>query len=102
MILASAVSFATGKEAAALTADYVLNEMPAELKATYVAGLVDGFAFARWIADRPDDTGMKCIQDWYYGSGNQKWAQIEQWFARHPDKPADALLYVLIKKECGE
>lgn len=102
IMLVAAAFLSSGKEAAALTADYVLNEMSTEQKGAYIAGLVDGLAYSRWLANRPDDTAMQCYYSWFYGSGPEKWVGIDQWFSRHPEKPADALLYVLIKKDCGE
>lgn len=88
--------------AQALTADDVLNKMDSTQQHSFIAGVVGGFAYSRFLQDRPDKTGMKCIYDWYYGSGQTKWPRIETWFARHLDKPAEPLLYVLIKRECGE
>ena len=88
-------------EANALTADDVLNKMNSDQRTSYVAGVVGGLAQARWIKDKPDSAGMKCINDWFYNGQRKKWDQIRVWFSRHPKKPANALLYVLIKKECG-
>ena len=88
--------------AQALTADDVLNKMDAKEQASFIAGVVGGFAYSRYLRDKPDKSGMKCIYDWYYGSGETKWHNVETWFSRHPDKPAEPLLYVLIKRECGE
>jgi hypothetical protein len=102
IILVAAAFLSSGKEAAAVTADHVLNEMSTEEKGAYIAGLVDGLAYSRWLTHRPDDTAMQCYYSWFYGSGPEKWARIDQWFTRHLDKPAVPLLYVLIKKECGE
>ena len=64
--------------------------------------MVGGFAYSRYLRDKPDQSGMDCIFGWYYGSGAGKWEQVETWFSRHLDKQAEPLLYVLIKKECGE
>ncbi len=92
----------SGGAAHALTADDVLNKMSNDQQHGYISGMVDGLAYARWLQDKPDSTGMQCIYGWYYSGKKEKWALIHQWFERHLDKPVDALLYVLIKKECGE
>lgn len=97
-----AMVLSSGQVANALTADDVLNQMTSEQQSSYIAGVVGGLAYARFLQDRPDQSGMSCINDWYYGSGTAKWAQIETWFARHPEKQAEPLLYVLITRECGE
>ena len=83
------------------TAGDVLDRMAAEQQASYIAGVVEGLAYGRFLRDRPDETGMQCIYDWYYDSGAEKWGEIEQWFRRHADKPVGALLHVLIGRECG-
>lgn len=88
-------------EAAALTANDVLNKMNSDQRTSYIAGVVDGFAQSRWVKDKPDQSGMKCINGWFYNGQAEKWTRINAWFNRHLDKPANALLYVLIKKECG-
>ena len=91
-----------GHPAIAQTADEVLNEMEPVRRTGYIAGMIEGLAIARWMKDKPDKTGMKCIYDWYYNGDTKKnFNRITQWFERHPDKPPGALLYVLIKKDCG-
>ncbi|MBM1567729.1 hypothetical protein [Sulfitobacter mediterraneus] len=102
MILAGGMNVSLSGMAQALTADEVLNKMSDDQRHGYISGIVDGYAYARWLSDRPDNTGSQCIYTWYYDGGAKKWRQIHQWFERHLDKPVDALLHVLIKKECGE
>lgn len=102
MILSTAVFLSTSQEAAALSADDVLNRMTAEEQNAYIAGVVGGLAYSRFLRDRPDESGMSCIYDWYYTGTEERHRQINQWFERHLDKPAEPLLYVLIKRECGE
>lgn len=99
MILASGLI--TSSAANALTADDVMNKMTKDQQNGYFAGVIEGLAQARWIADKPDATGMTCIHDWFYGGGSDKWALIEDWYNRNLDKPAAALMYVLVKRECG-
>lgn len=91
----------SGGSASALTADDVLNKMSSKERVGYIAGMVGGFAHSRFQRDKPDQSGMNCIFDWYYGSGATKWQLIETWFSRHLDKQVEPLLYVLLKKECG-
>lgn len=102
IVLGVAILLSSGKEAAALTADEVLNRMNADQQVGYLAGLVDGLAYARWLTDKPNDVGMQCIYNWFYNEKTETLREINTWFERHLDKPVDALLYILIKKECGE
>jgi len=98
-----ALGFMTSSVGAAwaVTADDVMNKMNSDERSSYVAGVVEGLAQTRWIADKPDPTGMRCIHDWHYKGGEENWLKIYEFFARHADKPAAALLYVMIKKDCG-
>ncbi len=92
-----------GGNAHALTADDVLNKMNSKEQTTYITGVVGGFAYSRYLRDSPDKTGMNCIYGWFHGEKNRSaWNQIDAWFSRHLDKPVEPLLYVLIKRECGE
>lgn len=102
IILAGGLPALSGGGALALTADDVLNKMNVEERFAYVSGIVDGLAYARWLRDKPSDVGMQCIYGWYYAEDIGVRRTIQAWFERHVDKPVDALMYVLIKKECGE
>ena len=91
-----------GKVAFALTADEVLNKMNFDERHGYLAGVIEGLAQARWVADKPDDAGYNCIYDWYYKGGKEREELVNTWLNRHPDKSASGLIYVLVKKECGD
>ena len=95
------LSIVTQTQANSLNAGAILNDMDAKQRYGYVSGVVEGLAYSRFLRDKPSETGMKCIYDWYYKDGAKQWTRIESWFRRHPDKPAGVLLYVLIKKDCG-
>ena len=92
----------TSREANAQSARDVLTKMSTPESTSYIAGVVEGLAFARWIQDKPDKTGMSCIYDWYYGPDKEaRFNRVRTWLERHPDKGVGPLMYVLIKKECG-
>ncbi|WP_058285262.1 hypothetical protein [Leisingera aquaemixtae] len=103
MILAIAAFLATGKNAAALTAQDVMENMSAEEQNAYISGVVEGLAFARWLADERDETGMQCIWNWYLHSDQRARfnAQMD-WFEKHPEQQVSTLMYALIREECGE
>ncbi len=84
----------------AQTAGDLLNKMNADQQSSYVAGVIEGLAYSRFLQDKPDETGMQCIYSWYHNGKVEKWKQMQQWFAKHSDKPVGLLLHVLIKKEC--
>ena len=82
-----------------LDAGFVLNKMTSDQQVSYIAGVIEGLSFSRWQRDKPDNTGIRCIQNWY--DRKEKLPDIKQWFGRHPDKQPGPLLYILIKKDCG-
>jgi len=89
--------------ASALTAKELSSNMTSKEKFIHVSGVVDGLAFARWLADDKNPAGMNCITDWFYKSKTEEvWTQILDWFEKHPDQQVSALTYALIRSECGE
>lgn len=102
-IITAMIGVNISNQVVAQTAGDVVNKMEPTHQTGYLAGIVEGLAFARWVKDKPDKTGMKCIYDWYYESDTKtRFNRVRAWLERHPDKPPGALMYVLIKKECGE
>lgn len=102
-LLSTLVFMVSPKNASALTADDVLNNMTQEQGTSYVNGVVEGLATARWYQDRPNDSGMNCIYDWYYQQPiSDSWKQVLTWLERHPDKEVGALMYVLLNQKCRD
>lgn len=98
----ASVLLVASNSAYALTADDVLNKMNTDQQFSYVAGVIGGLAFSRFLRDKPDESGMNCIFNWYYENEKSQWLKIEAWLSRHLEKPVEPLIYVLIKKDCGE
>ncbi len=106
MVLAGGMSALTvlnaiPANAGSLNAGFVLNEMNNDQRQSYIAGVIEGIAYSRFLKERPNETGMNCIYNWYYDGTAKKIKLVRAWFSRHLDKPVGPLLYVLIKKECG-
>ncbi|CUH99080.1 hypothetical protein PHA8399_01196 [Leisingera aquaemixtae] len=80
-----------------------MENMSAEEQNAYISGVVEGLAFARWLADERDETGMQCIWNWYLHSDQRARfnAQMD-WFEKHPEQQVSTLMYALIREECGE
>lgn len=86
-----------------LNAGFVVNEMNTDQRVSYIAGVIEGLAYARFLRDRPDEQSMNCVYDWFYR--DDKVAELKMlrtWFQHHNDKPVGALLNVLIDEKCGE
>lgn len=94
---------ASSAQASDFNADAVLNNLNEEQRSSYMMGLVDGLAYARWLKDKPSEVGMRCIYDWYYQNNAALWkSTLLPAFETHGDKPVTAILFVLSKRKCGE
>ena len=90
-------------QAEKLNAGVVMDKMTSEQRVSYVSGVIEGLAYARFVRDKPSEKGMKCIYDWFYKDNAELWkTKLFPMFDRHRDKPVGVILYVLAKKECGE
>lgn len=101
MLIAIGFIASSAERAAALTADDVMNKMTPDERTAYLAGAVEAFAQSRWITDKPNADGMRCIQDWFYARGEETRPDLYAFLSEHLEKPAPAMIYVMLKRECG-
>ena len=66
----------------------------------YVAGIVEGLAYARYAADAKQVAGMKCIYGWFYDSPDTT-ETVYAAFRRYPDYPPGAVVAALVKRKCN-
>ena len=85
----------------AMTAGSLGDHFTNREESAYLAGVIEGLGYARFLKDDKDETGMKCIKDWFYdGEGTQ--AKILDAFDLYPDYPVGPILWALSKQQCGE
>ncbi len=84
-----------------LDAGFVLNKMETKEQTFYVTGIIQGLAYARFLRDRPNEEGYKCMSEWLNKGRKAHWRKILTLFERHREKPPAVLLNVLIRKDCG-
>lgn len=89
-----------------LNAATVLKEMPPNELVVYVAGIVEGLAYARFrydtiAAGQKVETGMNCIRNWYHGNP-QVILTIEQAFRKYGEHSPWVVVAAMVKQECGE
>ncbi|WP_395664436.1 hypothetical protein [Methylocella sp.] len=53
-----------------VTANAVMEKMPADERAPYIAGVVEGVAFGRYLAGGKKVEILDCIYDWFTGKPN--------------------------------
>lgn len=99
---------ATPAHPQAMTAEVIMTKMTEKERYTYVAGVVEGLAYARYRSDNRDvsgenknATGMACVYDWFYKK-EASWTHITQAFTKFGSHYPGAVVAALIRKECGE
>lgn len=83
-----------------LTAGVILERMNSEERFAYMAGIVEGLAYARRLADGGDRTGEGCLFNWFYRS-DATTAKILEAFRRYPQEYAAPIILTLSKRTCG-
>lgn len=91
----------------AMTAGVVMDEMPVRERTSYIMGIVEGMAYARFRHDTlasgsRDETGMNCIYNWFYEDSMGALDAIEAAFRKYEDHFPSVLLAAMIKQECGD
>jgi hypothetical protein len=83
-----------------LDAKAVMNKMGHEERGGYLAGIVEGLAYARYVVDGKQTNGMNCIYDWFYKDETSLPSIIDA-FDKFPDHYPGAIMAALVKKKCG-
>ena len=94
------ISPASG-DAADFTAGAVMTEMEQGDRLPFVAGIIEGLAYSRFMQDGRQTEGMGCIYDWFYGTEGRI-MQIYQAFESLPDHLPGAVVAAMVKRDCGE
>lgn len=90
-----------------MTAETIMREMTVDERFLYVSGIVEGFAYRRLESDTAatgahDESGMACINQWFYRSGVEPFQLIQAAFNQYPEHFPSTIVSVLINRECGE
>lgn len=79
----------------------VMNDMTAQERSAYIAGVIEGLAQARYMKDGKQKAGMDCIYGWYYGDKTTI-RLIYDAFDKYPTYPPGTIIDVMVKQKCGE
>lgn len=82
------------------TAGVVLEKMGPGDRYTFIAGIIEGLAHARYEADGRDTAGRSCIYRWFY-EDKSAIDHIEEAFARYPDRLPGSVVGALIQMRCS-
>lgn len=92
--------FAAPATADTMTAGSVLERMEGDAQVTFMAGIVEGLATARFYDDGRETTGQSCIYNWFYRTeGTMR--SILAAFERFPNELPGPIMAVLVREQCG-
>lgn len=74
--------------------------MEAAERYTFVAGIVEGLAHARFIKDNKATEGRACIYAWFYDDKGTR-DKIFEAFARYPNALPGQVIGALAATKCG-
>ncbi len=83
------------------TAGVVMEKMDGVQRYTFIAGVVEGLAVARYMKDGKKPDGMNCIYDWFYDDKTTK-ETIYAALGKYSSYKPGAVVDVLAKQKCGE
>ena len=89
-----------GNAQTAMTAGVVMEKMPALERLAFVAGIVEGLAYARYAKDGKKTEGMGCVYRWFYDK-KDRIDDIYQAFNRFKEHLPGAVVAAMVAKECG-
>jgi len=107
VVALAATGYALANDNTPMTAGVVMERMEVRERYGYIAGIVEGLAYARFRKDTlaagsKDERGMQCIYDWFYADKEAMFVRIGQAFTKYPEHFPSTLIAVMVKKECGE
>ena len=90
-----------------MTAGVIMDKFSSRERSTYIMGLVEGLAYARFQKDSAktggkDSSGMNCIYGFFYGDSMKALDRIESAFKNYSEHFPAVVLTAIVKKECGE
>lgn len=86
--------------ALAIDASDVMQKMTEKERFGYLTGLVDMLSYQYVLAGNADRA--RCISDAFYKKPEDMSRTVVETFAKHPDKPAEGLIVVLMNRACGK
>lgn len=78
-----------------------MEKMQAGDRYPYIAGVIEGLAYARYERDGKKIEGMECIYDWFYEKP-ETINLIYAAFGRYSEFTPGAIIGALVNKSCGD
>ena len=91
---------AAGAAAEDMTSGDVVHRLKSEEASAFLAGIIEGMAYARYQRDGQDPAGMDCIKSWFYETNGTP-AKVLSAMENFSEHAPAAVLAAMIQKECG-
>ena len=101
MLMAIMINGIQANEALALTGDDILTKLDTDAQVQHIGGVLAGLGYARFLKDRPNEAGLKCIEGWLEIDTVSRWKVAKQWLKHHKEKPVAVIVYAMVSKDCG-
>lgn len=94
------VLFSASASATDFTAGIVMEKMNEAERFQYLAGVIEGLAYSRFVKDGKKTEGMGCIYQWFYEK-KETVKKIESAFRHFQNHLPGAVVAAMVEKECG-
>ena len=106
VLLGVGIASANENDGTPMTSGVILEEMPVRERTTYVMGVIDAMAYARFRKDTEasgenEMSGMACIRNWFHDDIVSRMGRIDAAFRKYEDLPPSMVLAAMVEKECG-
>ncbi|MBP0614244.1 hypothetical protein J6595_01390 [Jiella sp. KSK16Y-1] len=85
----------------AMTAGVVLDNMQSREVGAYTSGILEGLMYHTALQAGGESPRVQCMYDWYYADNEKAVRQVMSAYSNYRDKYPAAIIYALIKRECG-
>ena len=102
MLLGIMINGLQVEEAKALTGGEILTKYGTEAQIQHIGGVLSGLSYARFLKDRPNEDGYKCIEGWLSQDTTARWQTTQQWLEHHKEKPVAVIIHAMVSKDCGD
>jgi hypothetical protein len=83
-----------------LSGHSMLGKLEPDHRYPFIAGIIDGLAYHRYVMGGKDKEAMDCVYEWFYHD-KKAVPLIYASLGEFPDHPTAAVIAALINRKCG-
>jgi hypothetical protein len=100
LTLTAGVSGLSNAYAEDMTAGVVMEKMEPADRFTFMVGVIEGLANARYVQDGKDPKGRACIYNWFHADAKKAMGKLEEAMRRYPDAMPGQIAASLTGRAC--